>query len=478
MENIKYYSDLITDEQIRTWIDNKDYVYLNGSTGTGKSTFIFEKLIPCILDNEDYNDKNIILFSNRIKLKQQHKTTFRNNNDDYADIDHKHDRYPDDYYYKRILMTTYQGFYQNNNADFREDIDCGLLDSDDYIIICDEFHYFINDNWNKTTENMLNTILRLKAPTFFISATGDNTVNFINTISDKKILPENTITITQDYSNITISGYKESHNYKDKKATGTEKAYEMIRDILDNTNDKVIYYLDDIIRLGKIAVKLREIYEDDILLCYGGFQKIDGIPDNDLHKCLNNGKINGRCILTTRILDNGIDILDNDLKHVIIDINESEVIMQAIGRKRTKTPLNVYVNEVDKRLVRNWIKATHYKLNNSKSKLNTFKHGKRMNELENYLDIGVANTIYNKLKHTQINLKSENNIKLLECDLEYYAVHNQPINRDYLKQLLSDSGLNGKRPDSINKTLIDNGYNYKIEVKKTKKNNDWYICRI
>ena len=44
MENIKYYSDLITDKQIRKWIDNKDYVYLDGSTGTGKSTFVFDKL--------------------------------------------------------------------------------------------------------------------------------------------------------------------------------------------------------------------------------------------------------------------------------------------------------------------------------------------------------------------------------------------------------------------------------------------------
>lgn len=114
MDNMKYYSDLITGEQIRKWIDNKDYVYLDGSTGTGKSTFVFDKLIPFILDNEEYNDKQIILFSNRLKLKQQHKSTFRKNNSVYADIDHKHYRYPADYYYKRIIITTYQGFYQKH----------------------------------------------------------------------------------------------------------------------------------------------------------------------------------------------------------------------------------------------------------------------------------------------------------------------------------------------------------------------------
>lgn len=476
MENIKYYSDLITDEQIRKWIDNKDYVYLNGSTGTGKSTFVFDKLIPFILDNEEYNDKQIILFSNRLKLKQQHKSTFRKNNSVYADIDHKHYRYPDDYYYKRIIITTYQGFYQNMSTNLMDSIDCGLLDPDDYIIICDECHYFINDNWNKTTEQTLNILLHLQAPIFFISATGNSIVNYINQISTK-IFPENTITIEQNYSNITLIDYKENHNYKDNKATGTDKAIEMIRDILDNTSDKVMYYLDDRDKLGKIAMQLREKYKDDILLCYGGCHKIYSIPDNDLDKCLINGKIAGRCILTTRILDNGVDIFDDDLKHVIIDMNEAETIIQAIGRKRTKTPLNVYINEVDKRSIRNWIKQTQSKINTSMSRLNTFKHHARISELESYLDIGVTNTIYNKLKHTQIKLKSENGKEILQTDLEYYTVHNLPINREYFKILLSDAGLSGKRPDNINKILADNGYNYKIEVKRNNKSRDWYVCR-
>ncbi|WP_044974801.1 hypothetical protein [Ruminococcus sp. HUN007] len=121
----------------------------------------------------------------------------------------------------------------------------------------------------------------------------------------------------------------------------------MICDKLDNTSDKVMYYLNDSLKLDAIAKELKERYKpDDIRLCYSpNNRKKPSLPSEDNQAFTDDKQMNCRCILTTKIIDNGIDIFDDALKHVIIDLTEPETIIQAIGRKRTKTPLTVYINE-------------------------------------------------------------------------------------------------------------------------------------
>ena len=160
MENIKYYSDLITDKQIRKWIDNKDYVYLDGSTGTGKSTFIFDKLFSEYIVNDYVPDSNykIFVLSNRKKLFEQHINEIKKRQlaKKYFNINGYASRFWD-----CVEIETYQCFYEKYVKDSEKAAkikeDWKLFE--DFIIVCDEFHYFVCDEWNKTTEQTLKFIV-------------------------------------------------------------------------------------------------------------------------------------------------------------------------------------------------------------------------------------------------------------------------------------------------------------------------------
>lgn len=482
MENRKYYSDLITDNQIKKWIDNKDYVYLDGSTGTGKSTFVFEKLFSNYILNDYIPDNNykIFVLSNRKKLFEQHikEIKRRRLSEKYFDINGYSSRFWD-----CVEVETYQCFFdkyvkdKQKAAEIKED--WKLFADGDFIIICDEFHYFLNDEWNKTTEQTLQFILDVDMPTFFLSATGKSTYDFINKISHKKI--ENVVTIKQDFSNITLHEYKEPNSYKSNHHSGTDKAYEMIRDILNNTSDKVMYYLNDVNKLCDLKERLLE-YADDVKICYAPKPNINYKYQSQKDDSIIGKKMNCRCILTTKILDNGIDILDDDLKHVIIDMQEAETIIQAIGRKRTKTPLNVYIREVDKRQLGAWIDKKQYELNNisNKNELKRYKCKILIDDYRTFINKGITKTIYERLKDTNIKYIENDYKMILTSYLEHSYINHKAIDPEYLKDIIVKYGLTGKTPNTINKSLASKDIRYKIEIKRhgKKRVTDWYARAI
>ena len=292
-----YYSDKIEDADNERWIENNDFVYLNGDTGTGKSTYIFEKLIPYIIKN---TGKHIFILSNRKLLTQQHRKAAKT-------LDINYEFYEREGYFlsERYSIMTYQAFHEiwikKNDIEF--DLDCEVFSGNGFVFILDECHYFLSDFWNKTTERTLNTILKFKTTTFFISATGDNVVKYVNLISEKKITEENTIRISQNYSNVTLKSIKDNTKNHDKIVN-------LICDILDNTSDKVMYYLNHSLELDAIAKDLKVRYKpDDIRLCYSpNNRKKPSLPSEDNQAFTDDKQMNCRCILTTKIIDNGIDI--------------------------------------------------------------------------------------------------------------------------------------------------------------------------
>lgn len=474
----KYYSDIISEEQIKKWIDNNDYVYLNGDTGTGKSTLVFSKLIDYILT---YTDKSIYVLSNRKLLTNQHRNEIKSRS---IDIDH-YNKYGYTVY-DRLSIMTYQAFYSRKvkNDDFVLDVKCGAINPDNTVFICDECHYFLSDCWQNQTAQVLDIILQIQATTFFISATGNTTIDYINHISDKQIREENKICIYQSYSNITLKSIKDNSS----KHT---KIIEMIVDILDNTSDKVMIYINNAVKLCDIAKALKDkCNPDDIKLCYSenNRRKID-LPTEHLTAFTKDKKMNCRCILTTKITDNGIDIYDDNLKHVIIDLTETDTIIQAIGRKRTKTPLTVYINEQHATRLKDNI--SNYKnvlnkadLTTQQKRLNQFQYQKIIQDLELFRDNTAIKTIYERLKHTGIKLDSDDKQSELINYLDGCYSDNKPVNKDYLKSLLSDLGYKANQIDKINNALLNFDTTYYLTSKRQRVNGSnnpcfvWYVSDI
>lgn len=468
-----YYSDLIKDNQIKTWLDNNDYVYLNGDTGTGKTTFVFTRLIDCALT---YTGKHIFLLSNRKLLTQQHREALKKYN-----IDTTYYELNGYSVFNRLSIMTYQAFHEIKikKNDIELMLECDVINGNDYIFILDECHYFLSDHWNKTTERTLNTILQFSTATFFISATGNNVIDYVNRISEKKITERNTIPIPQDYSNITLKSIKDNtknHN----------KILDMICNILDNTSDKVMFYLNNANKLNAIAQELKLKYDPNIIkLCYSANNRVyTSLPSEDKQAFTADKQMNCRCILTTKIIDNGIDIYDDALRHVIIDMTEPETIIQAIGRKRTKTPLTVYINEPNQISVKKWIDEKQYRATESKSQLNKYQYQTIVKDLQAFLNQGAAQTIYERLKHTSINLDADNKTNTLQTYLQHYSGSDKYIDKDYVKSLLSDIGRPARQIDKINLTLKQLQIPYIIIEKRERINgnknavNLWYVSEV
>lgn len=50
--------------------------------------------------------------------------------------------------------------------------------------------------------------------------------------------------------------------------------------------------------------------------------------------CIQNKKFDKRILFTTKVLDNGVDLMDDDLRHIFSEIFDIDSALQAIGRKR------------------------------------------------------------------------------------------------------------------------------------------------
>lgn len=191
------------------------------------------------------------------------------------------------------------------------------LDNYNYIV-CDEFHYFLNDaEFNNYTDLSFNIILNSRSTKILMSATGNIALDYIKRLTDKKIK-------LYDFgNNINISEL----NFYNKKDT----LYYLAREIINN-NEKGILF----IKSAEKAYELYRTYKNNAIFCCGRSSEYYRYVDSDIiESLLKNEKFDTNLLITTTVLDCGITIKDKNLKHMVIDnIFDIDTIIQCLGRKR------------------------------------------------------------------------------------------------------------------------------------------------
>lgn len=291
-------------EDYKSW--SKEFVILDGGTGCGKSYFCLN-----ILGQYAKNKgKKILYLCNRKELKkqiQERVTTLHLNN---------------------ISVQTYQ--YIENRLKSHNPIN----EKYDYIV-SDECHYFTTDSlFNSYTDLSFDYVLNQdQATVIFISATAKVFFNWLKTrgkVSEDRIykLPNN-----YDYV---------EHLYYYKK----KELESVINGILINEEDtKIVLFVPSAQRM----LEVYNIYKDNAdYYCSDNAQaSIKKIrTENCIYK--KNGLItfNKRLLVTTSVLDNGIDLKDTKIKHIITELFDMDLIVQSLGRKRpisNKDTCNWYV---------------------------------------------------------------------------------------------------------------------------------------
>ena len=285
----KYFSDLV-GTSYKDWKNMQ--VIFDGGTGTGKTYFIVNILGKYARET----GKKIIYLCNRSKLKKQ---TYENVEAlNLQDV---------------IYVTTYQAL--QNKIKRKKEI--GYFD----YIISDECHYFTNDAlFNEYTDLTYDFIWKQKESVIiYISATAK--VFFYWLKKEKSNIP--CFEIPKSYD------YVDNVYFYDKKLLIPK-----VDSILENESDsKIIIFCNSISRMSELYEK----YGDNAnYIASKNARKVQEICDENCIYKHDDGSVtfDKRILITTKVLDNGVDIKDKKVKHIFSEILDVDSAIQALGRKR------------------------------------------------------------------------------------------------------------------------------------------------
>lgn len=227
-----------------------------------------------------------------------------------------------------------------------------FLDSPKRVYIVDECHFFHDDSaFNYEIDDKLQYLLSMEqSVVIFMSATANNFWNHCKKIN-----------VLDFYFEI-----KFEYDYVDRVCTYHSQTLrnEEIKYLLDNTNDKIVLFCSSVTNGWKMYRKLSEIYgEDDVKFrCSNSvsngsssLEKQELVAEarqyvinhyynesengfltlkNTDFLIKSDGSLNCRLLITTKALDNGVNIKDPLAKHVFSEIIDIQSLKQSLGRIR------------------------------------------------------------------------------------------------------------------------------------------------
>ena len=472
--NKKTISDIITNEDIKSWKVN-EVITITGGTGSGKSHFIKTKLYDYAKEQKE----KILFLIHRSNCKNQFENELKDKNDIIDVITYQH----------------IEEMYKHNlEFDF----------SEYKYIVCDEMQYFCCDSaFNYYTDISFQKIINYNnSVKIFMSATGNHVKNLMKTFYKIKIIDYK---IKFDYS--YIKGIK----YFNKNDTIISLIEECI-----NKNQKAIVFIDS----AKECYKYYTIFKDySIFNCSKSNKNYYKYVDKEkINNMLINNKFEENILFTTCCLDAGVNIIDTDIKGIILDVKNTNTLIQCVGRRRINKKVKndsfyLYIKNRNKYELSNMMKSlkksaekaiclqlsgidvflNKYKRNTSSSMIydeindegNVIKkvnilmlsdNTDRQVEIESMQQssyIKIINRVFGKKK--SVILEEELNMNYLEKYLK--SLIGIKLNKDKQKELINMIGLKDslgrqqKSLSTLNPYLIEN-FDMQITSKQIRQENN------
>lgn len=394
---MKYVSDLIKLKDIEQW-NNNDIILIKSPTGSGKSHFVKNTL----KDYCEINGKNILLLTNRDILKEQNIKEIAEDTENSNIIEVKN--------YQQIEYALLHG---------------KTIDHYD-IIIADEIHYFFLDS------------------TF--SRKTDISFDWVINHSSLKILLSATCNIVEEYfhkQKIEIIKYEIKPNYNYIKEFYFYYKDDVLKKLLSEIpkDEKVIYFAG-----AKKAYDMSNEFDNAKFICskhskaYAEFS-----DDEEKNNIITNAKFNCQILCCTSVLDNGINIKNKSVKHIIVDIFDLDTLQQCIGRKRIldkNDTVNIYIKDRQGR-------SLNTKINFNNDKLAQPKYLEKYGETK-FLNEYKKETINNMID--VINYKNTISLKINEIMYFKYLYEN-----NICKTMLDNEDKTGYQEEVIERFQIGVG---------------------
>ncbi|MDE7330888.1 MAG: DEAD/DEAH box helicase family protein [Lachnospiraceae bacterium] len=363
-------------------------VFISAQTGQGKNYFIENTLIPYVrdLNYREKTDYKILIFSNRLALKQQIKNRIDGNTDlDNEENSEEGKIYP----YKEVVeVMTYQSLMRKEG--YLEKVHSKYV-----YVICDEAHFFTSDAmFNPHTQKILETIVRLfqNAVRVYMSATPYECLEHIIKCEEEEQTRLNYKQHGEEQRKWKIGTmifyhFKRDYSYLDIKTYSLiNELYDEIVESVVRRKEKWLIFIDDKEKCVKEKDKLEKLIEDkkSSLVIEDKKSKKKDVKDAETDKdnkaekkvervfavdadskkepvyqeIVKNERLNKDTyvLISTSVLDNGVNL--TGIKNIVVSDMEKTKCLQMVGRARRKNDdesKTLYMkrfcaNEVDQRI--------------------------------------------------------------------------------------------------------------------------------
>ncbi|WMC93207.1 DEAD/DEAH box helicase family protein [Kineothrix sp. MB12-C1] len=410
----KWVSDIIKNDY-KSW--ESEFVILDCGTGCGKTYFCIT-ILGMYAKNKE---RKILYLCNRSELR---KEVFNEINF---------------YGLKNIVwVETYQTLQKKIQQKMK-------IPYYDYIVV-DECHYFTTDaKFNDYTDISYDYLMKQKqSVVLWVSATAKIFFNYLE--NKNKVKKKNIYRISKDYTYV-----KNVYFYqKDELST-------IINDVLENELDsKIVVFCNSANRMKE----MNKIYGDTAnyfcsksttsmeLKKICGYDTKSNIISNSI-KQLPDGRstFEKRILFTTTVLDNGVNLKDEKIKHIFSEIFDADSMIQSLGRKRSLTKDDLctfYIREYKPKAIQGLLNINNSQLEPVFSYKNDYDNffkeygtGKKRRRLSKNR---IFYSFFTEDKKSKIKIndcryrkyEQDNNILLQMRDIGYV-----PIIRDFLGEDLS-----------------------------------------
>ena len=219
------------------------------------------------------------------------------------------------------------------------------------VLVVDEVHYFIGDiAFNPNAARLIKVIAQLfnEATRIYMTATPEDVLTPLAKVENKVIRPLiERMGIQFSPLMLGQTPVVNLYQYKSDKYSSLPVRYfynyEDLYEVINaNKKDKGLIFVPS----KELGENLKKRFGEDAV-----FISADSKGSDVWYQLLDKEQLPCRVLITTSVLDCGVNIHDEDLKHVVIPFEDRVTFIQALGRVRFKDRPNftLYVKAIDKK---------------------------------------------------------------------------------------------------------------------------------